>query len=415
MSVSWNKDYNPVPVIEKLESTRRIGDNGQTQFEGTTINEFKTLLYSMLTFPSDIPEFDARSIVAQAQFRSGDKGVITTKSYLAEVNKLEKEYQTQPIERYALASSISINPLMMIHRIRFENNLIVFERLLPAKFRQESGKLLKNAELSLFASPPIDYLFVRIHVPAKTIHGAAKQALETIDFVRGVWNLTLNRGQYFRMSWGGQPKPVNLIILGPLHTLHKPSGELAAKNNWWFEPSYLGAIKPLSLQHDELGNLYKSLDHVKRKFKKHKYSNVLFNAVVRYTRALDERDWTTAFIKLWGILELLTDTTRDKYDVTIRRTAFIYQEREYHYQVLQHLREYRNLSIHFDKGNSEIETCLYQIKNYVEALISFHINNKYGFESVQEAAGFLSLSHEEKALKDQIEKLKYARKFRGYA
>ena len=98
--------------------------------------------------------------------------------------------------------------------------------------------------------------------------------------------------------------------------------------------------------------------------------------------------------------------------MTIKRTAFLYAERDYQLQVLQHLREYRNSSIHFDKGNSEIETYMYQIKDYAETLIGFHLANRYGFESVEEAAAFLSLPHEDKI---QIEKLNFVRKFCGYA
>lgn len=155
--------------------------------------------------------------------------------------------------------------------------------------------------------------------------------------------------------------------------------------------------------------------------KRHKYPHVIQNAFIRYTRALDERDWTTAFLKLWSILELLTDTSKANYDTTIKRTAFLYKEREYNIQVLQHLKKYRNLSVHLDMGNSEIETYLYQLKNYVETLLSFHLQNKFNFDTIQEAAEFLSLPHEEEVLVSQerdftkqIKKRKLARRFRGY-
>lgn len=414
MPVSWNKEYNPSQVIEKLETTRKIGNDGKVSFEGWGHQEFVALLYSMLSFPDDIPEIDARRMVSKAIFSSGANGIITAQSFLTEISKMERDYQKSPIERFALASSISISTFSKIPKIRLGHNLIIFERSLPRKFREESASLLKHAEQSLFANLPTDYLSVRVHISAKSIHHAADQALEALDFTRGVWNWALNRRHSIRMSWGGKPKPVNNIILGPLHSLHKPNGELAAKDNWWYEPSYLGAIQPFSPKQDELDGMNKSFEHVKKVLKTHKYSQVVQNAIIRYTRALDERDWSTAFLKLWSILELLTDTNRASYEVTIKRTAFLYQERDYHFQVLQHLREYRNASVHFDKGNSEMETYLYQIKGYVETLIGFHVNNRYGFETIQEAAGFLSSSHEDEALKKQIEKLNFARKFRGY-
>lgn len=62
-----------------------------------------------------------------------------------------------------------------------------------------------------------------------------------------------------------------------------------------------------------------------------------------------------------------------------------------------------------------METYMYQIKNYVEVLIGFHINNGYGFESLQDSAIFLNLPHENTALINQIDKLTFARKFRGFS
>jgi len=413
MPVSWKKAYNSSQVIKKLENTRKI-ENGRVKFEGWEYDAYSTLIYSMLDFSSDIPEFDARQIVSKAIFISGTKGPITHNNLLTEICKLERDYQSSPIERYVLASSISMQQFLKIPRINFSNSLIIFEHSLPKRFSQESNTIITHAEQTLFASLPKDYLKVRAHVSAKSIHHAADQALEILDLTRGVWNWFLNEGHSFRMSFGGKPKPVNKIILGPLHTLHKPNGVLAAIDNCWYEPSYLGAIQPFSPNHDELEVIIKSLDHVKKVLKNHNYPQFIKSAIIRYTRALDERDWTTSFIKLWSILELLTDTARSNYEVTIRRTSFLYKDRDYHHQVLKHLRDYRNSSIHFDKGNNKMETYLYQIKNYVESLLVFHLNNRYNFRTIEQSAEFLDISHEEKTLQNQIEKLTFARDYLGY-
>ena len=105
--------------------------------------------------------------------------------------------------------------------------------------------------------------------------------------------------------------------------------------------------------------MYKSLAFFRRRLRKHKYPDIIRESIIRYTRSLDERILPTAFIKLWGVLELLTDTVGASYEATIKRTAFIFKERDYHFQVLQHLRKYRNSSVHMDSENSEVETYLY--------------------------------------------------------
>src|SRR5258706_1602005 len=252
MSVSWNKKYDPIQVINKIESARKIGSDGKVQFAGWGFQEYVTVIFSMLDFPEDIPEVDARGLVSKAMFNSGAKGEITTKSLISEVNKLEQKYESAPIEKYILATSISINTSSKLKRITFDNTSIVFESSLPAKFQQEINKLSKDTEEALFASLPTNYLSVKVHTSAKSIGHAANQALDTLDFTRGIWNWVLNMQHSIRMSIGGKPKPVNNIILGPLHTLHKPNGELAVKDLWWDEPSYSCAVLPFSFQHDGL-------------------------------------------------------------------------------------------------------------------------------------------------------------------
>lgn len=253
MSITWNnKEYQPERVIEKIEAARKTGNNeNKVQFIGWGFQEFAALIYSMLDFSNEIPEIDAREIVSKAIFNAGTTGRITTKSLIAEINRLEKAYESSPIEKYVLASSISLSRSWKIKKIKTANSTILFDNILPAKFHKETDVLLKNAEHSLFANRPTDYLSVRVYVSAKSVHHAANQALETLDFARGIWNWLLNKRYSNRMSWAGKPEPVNNIILGPIHTLHKPSGELAATEVWWYESNYLGAIKLFSPKQGE--------------------------------------------------------------------------------------------------------------------------------------------------------------------
>jgi hypothetical protein len=418
MSVTWNnKEYQPEKVVEKIASVRKKnGSLGWDRFE------FAALLYSMLDFSNDIPEIDARGLVTRALLNSDAKAVITSKSIIAEINRLEREYSSLPVEKYVLVSSISINPSWVPKRIRLGSALVIFEKSLPTKFHKESETQLSLAQLTLFADRPTNYLRVRVCVSAKSIHHAAEQALETLDFIRGIWNWILNRSRPSRrIIFAGKPQPVNSVILGPLHTLHTPDGKLVPSDVWWYEPSYLGEVKLFTPNQNDIERINQAFNVVRKAFKKHKYPEVVHDAIIRYTRALDERDYTTAYLKLWSILELLTDTGKAGYDTTVKRTAFLFKEREYHLQILKHLKKYRNSSVHLDKENSEIETYLYQLKGYVETLIHFHINNEFGFETIQEAAEFLDLPSDEEVLRNQektfkqyVKKRHLARKFFGF-
>ena len=133
----------------------------------------------------------------------------------------------------------------------------------------------------------------------------------------------------------------------------------------------------------------------------------------RYTRALDTREWESAFIRLWGLLEGMTGTEpTDDHVVTVQRAVFHYpaQERDLHEQVLKHLKNYRHASVHADEAAEAIETYLYELKRYVEDLLKFHLESHPasdpGFGNFEEAVRFLSQRADPAAAQRKISDLR---------
>ena len=142
---------------------------------------------------------------------------------------------------------------------------------------------------------------------------------------------------------------------------------------------------------------------------KSRYRSELEDAIRRYTKALDTREWDAAFVQLWGLLEDLTGTkSGDSYTVTIKRTAFLYAkpERDLHMQVLNHLKDYRNRSVHGGEGSEDIEAYLYQLKRYVEEVMAFHLQRGQEFSSIEEASRFLDQPADPAAIERKISDLK---------
>lgn len=148
--------------------------------------------------------------------------------------------------------------------------------------------------------------------------------------------------------------------------------------------------------------------------KKCDYQSTLENAIIRYSRALDERVWQTAYLKLWSVLELLTNSQHESYKVLINRTSFIFLDRQFHRQVLNQLREYRNKYVHTDAENADIEIYMYQLKRYVEKMLGFHLGNTTRFESMEEVTKFLNLPYEKNTIESRIKLLKIAQRFFSY-
>jgi hypothetical protein len=117
-------------------------------------------------------------------------------------------------------------------------------------------------------------------------------------------------------------------------------------------------------------------------------------------------------LQLWSILEKFTATPRANYDKTIKRTAFLFEDSEITKQILQHLRRFRNETVHAGTRTEQIEQLVYQLKQYVEALIFFHISNHFRFANIEQAAQLFDLPTNSEFLRSRIRLTQRAMKYR---
>lgn len=415
MTASWveeKKGYNPVDIAQRLESRRIINDDGSVAFGLDLLmhSDDTLLLQSMLKLSAWIPDLEKSRIVRQATFKAGEKGAITADSLLKACNDLERQYLRQPPKRYQIVASISINTSCRLKRYVISGCAIRFTSRLSKAFYTAHEKILYEARYSLIGAPPKHYTYSKIGVSAKSVADAANQALDGIDLLRGIWNLYFNRGGWRHSS--GKRKPVNCIVLGPVHSLHLNTGALAT-DSWWYQPEYTGPIDPFSPKNKQ-GSMYTFTENVRNCLKKSKYADKLQSALIRYVRALDLTDWEDSFLRLWGTLEQLTNTVDGNHTVTVRRASIMWEDRKYHRQILNHLREYRNRSVHQGSESHDIEGLVYQVKRYVELTLEFHLGSYASFHSMGHAAEFMDLPDDKKSLDRRLATLKFAKKYLGH-
>jgi hypothetical protein len=248
-------------------------------------------------------------------------------------------------------------------------------------------------------------MYARVTVRARSPFEAADNALDALDLARGLLNWGENRRTFMRFS-SGISKPVNEIRLGPIHTLHRPDGRLATET-WWYEPSFQASTFPFAVQQPLVNFQASAIQRLRR----HPYQRLCEDAVIRYTRALDEGEPVTAFLKLWSVLELLTGSSHS-YDTAIRRVSFLFQEHYYHLLVLNHLRRFRNATVHESATSQAIQTYLYQLKRYVDTLLTFHLTRGRRLVSLDRAIEFLDLPPDEVELARRARLFQSGRRYR---
>lgn len=294
--------------------------------------------------------------------------------------------------------------------MRAMGHVVRFDQDISKKIREKEAQYKRIFPQAIHPEFPQEYMRFVVGTSGKTEAEAGTSALDALDHSRAIWNLQINIKQDWRMS-SGRISPVNKIVLGPLHTLFTPDRHLV-ESIWWQDHGYDGPIRA----QDVSGN-WESLRKYERKVlskvKGTVCKDLLKTGFLRYVRALDGRDYESVFLKLWSVLEHLTLTKQAKYDVTIRRAAFVWKEPEFQREVLHHLRESRNLSVHSDKFGDRGEALVYQLKRYVEALLKFHIGMCGKFKSLNEIELFLDLPPSQGMLAEKKQLIREAIRFRS--
>lgn len=384
MTVKWKKSsgrFRPDVVLNRINKIRTVGTNGGASFQGLELEELMPALESMLQFPPISREIGKSDLVWHALTKV--PGTLTSTSVLNEINdELSRRLATSERE-YVLLTSISVTPFDIPKVIRIGGaTLRAYQLDFPARFKSRSA-LIASQRLTYDATPE-KYCRVALAIKSKSPRAAADKALDALDLQRALWCLMLNPAMQY--SFGQtSTRPINVIRLGGQHTLHEKTGRLALETVW-YEPSFVRA-DVFSIKDRHAVN--KRSSWARRQIQRSKYGGALSASLLRYVRALDDRDPNSAFIKLWGALEGIASPDVALYERVVRRCAFIFKDTDYHTQVLEHLRERRNEHVHIGVESDRARTHCLQLQRYFAHTMWFHLFHADFFESLEEANQFL--------------------------
>ena len=405
MQVKWkkNKNFKPEVVLKKIDDMKTISEDNKLSYSGFEYHEVMATIRNMIEFPKSTSFLDQQSVVSTAISNVAIKRDLNKADVITEINELVRQRSATREHEFSLLTSVSIRKPYPMDSLEVEGcSIKFFEGDFPQKYTGRSEKIAEHSEIT--DGTPDGYSKVIIDLKAKTERGAATKALRAFDIVRSIFCLFSN----FSMEIiGNEWKPINVIRLGGAHTIHKISGELASEV-FWFEPNFVRA-NICQIKSPEI--MAKNVNHFLERIEGSAYGETIKEALLRYVRALDEKDQNVALIRLWGALEELTAPGESNYDLVTRRTSFLFAEKDYHKQVLEHLRDYRNRNVHSGDQTEKAKTNCFQLQFYVYHLILFHIRNAQEFTNLDEANNFLDLSSDIDVLKNKKRIIEKAIKF----
>jgi hypothetical protein len=408
MPVTWKNSsrFRPAVILERIQTFRIVNPSGPASFGGFELEQCLPALQSMLKFPPVASEVDSANLVWRAIAKV--EGDLTPQAVLTAINRELGEKLRSKESNFYLLTTISIDINTLPKQVTINGTTVRYSRAsFPKRFQAPRINLIKSHEVPIIQESA-GYTTLIAKVKAKTPASAFQKALRAIDIQRALWCLMGNSRMELTFS-GVTHEPINAIRLGSRHTLHLPNGE-SAYNGIWFEPNFREArIYKFKKPEIVVSNSRRALQQLNRCA----YSETLTKSLLRFVRALDDADPNTAFLRLWGAVEALTTPNRADYDLLVTRCAFLFRENKYHQQILEHLREYRNTTVHAGEESDRARTHCYQLQLYFVNLFWFHLRNSSFFSSLDEANRFLDLSPEQSELLRQGQLIKRAVKFIG--
>lgn len=381
---AWTDPNKAAIALRKLKETLGLNEKGEVTLGlGADTDNAVELISSLFRYsevvPPNIRHYTARRALIEA--RKADALDLSTVA--ARITEKQVDYLRRPLVPYVLLTTLSLQSQNPVPRVYLDGASISFARSAPHRF--EFPDRVRRSTLHHGPSPT-SYWRVWIRVRSRDAFSAGARALQAVDLLRGIWNFHINRGTW-RISMGAGDAPFNKILLGPIHTLHEASGRPAEDLVWW-EPGYVEPSSPFDFA-PRLAALKRFEARVRRALQNSPHTRVLREMILRYVRALDERDHSTSFLRLWSLLEDLTATTNADHLTTVRRTTFLSPDPEFHKLAFDQLRRWRNRIVHEGESADEAERMINEVKGYAEALFLLLLQHGGRFKDLAEFGKFL--------------------------
>lgn len=393
MKVSWksNKKLKPQVILDRLRKCSLIGQDGHVSYTGFDKFELDSVLFTMIEFHKTFSYHTAQEIYSRGLSAWVASAGTTADSFLDFLRAEVLKYNKQVPEEYVLVTSISAGAGFPLRKIKLEGGIIEScPGGLPKKYETRTF----HDQRWKFSSPPMpdSYCPVLVRFKSKNPMDGVEHALYELDFVRGIFSLDVNSA--FSISLGMQASnraPINKLTLGGMHSLHQKNGKLQDKDIFWYDPNY-SERNSLELNDVKKAKAVRFFEFVIGALRRHKDAHIIKDAIVRYVRAYDEVDKNSTVQRAWAALESMMAPGENNTDLIVGRCSFLFAEREYYRQVLEHVKEYRNRNVHLGHAIEDPSPHCYQIQKFFRQALIFHLREVDNFKGLQESNRFLDSS-----------------------
>ncbi len=114
-------------------------------------------------------------------------------------------------------------------------------------------------------------------------------------------------------------------------------------------------------------------------------------------------------MKLWSTIETIIKTDDSK--IIIKRISFFYEDRQLYKELLDSMRNARNINAHTGVKPFNVELKNFALNHFINRLLLFFINNPFKYNKVDQVITAISLPTDLQSINAQIKNLQIVKKF----
>jgi hypothetical protein len=326
-------------------------------------------------------ESDRGLICREAAARAAKLGPITAESIERSLEACVLEYKALPDREVLLITTMSVRRPPELSERLVRGWKIQYLDSPPHRIESFHPTDVIPEEIITFRERG-PWIFARGR--ARTGAEAGMLAMDSIDILRGAWNLGIN--SHLFAQWLLNPsRPMNAIRLGPLHTLHHPDGNLIYPSHWWFDPAPF-APSSLGMETANWEHAFEGERLVEPALNSG-VGPLVRSSLIRYARALDNSDPEMAFVRLSAVLERLTMSYKEA--AILRRVKCIFTDPELDLARFRMVRDERHESAHLAEESFRRRASLLVLHRFVVRMFDVVLRNHGKFRTVRDFARFL--------------------------
>ncbi|WP_298941012.1 hypothetical protein [uncultured Psychromonas sp.] len=406
MSVKWENNQCPQSLISDIKTYFFINEDGNVGTKSGVEFQIDTL-FSKVKHKYDLDYSVLYKIFKNAVTSAFKSNNLAKPDNVLSVFKSKCDDSLKIKNKYYLLTSINLKNVSVLKRRTINGCVISFYKDIPNKYKKSRSELMHKHRKESFTEQP-HYLFVSISVIAPDVKTAFKNAIGALDTLRAILQLNFSKSiPHFSFREEEKYSSDSILSLGQVHSLHLESGACACINVW-YEPN-LKCKTSIEIDNFELTEA--TLTRTLKKLSHNPFSEHLFDSLQSYIVAIDHSEQEFRFMKLWSVIEKLVKSDDTK--IIIKRVSFLYENRGVIKEVLNSLRQARNINVHSGIKPLNVEMKNFNLCSYIEDLFKFFIENPFNYNKLQMVIDFISLPTDLQGIDQQIKNLKTVKKFIG--